>query len=73
MKTQTLTIRIKDLKALKLLEDLEALKLIQVIRKTVSNSNGKLSSILSGSLTESQAATINKELDLIRGEWERGI
>lgn len=73
MKLQTITIQITDLKALKLLEDLEALKLIRVIKKTVSQSNRKLSSVLSGSLTENEAAKIDKELDQIRSEWERNI
>lgn len=46
---KTITIKINNDKALKLLEDLEALNLIQIIKKSVSN-NKKLSEKFAGSL-----------------------
>jgi len=68
---ETLTIKIKDSKALKLIHDLEDLNLIQVITPAVKKSATKLSSILSGSISQEQADNMQKELKQMRSEWER--
>ena len=68
---ETLTIKIKDSKALKLIHDLEDLNLIQVITPAVKESATKLSSILSGSISQEQADNMQKELKQMRSEWER--
>ena len=68
---ETLTIKIKDIKALKLIHDLEDLNLIQVINPVVKKSKAKLSEILSGSINPEQADNMQAELKQIRAEWER--
>ena len=71
---QTLTIKINNVKALKLLEDLEDLNLIQVISKiAVNEKKGKLSERLAGSISSKQAKVMRKELSEMRDEWERNI
>ncbi len=71
---QTLTIKINNVKALKLLEDLEELNLIQVINKiAVKEKKGKLSERLAGSTSSKQAKVMRKELSEMRDEWERNI
>jgi len=67
---ETLTIKIKDSKALKLIHDLADLNLIQVVTRT-KKSEAKLSSILSGSISVEQADNMHKELEQMRNEWER--
>ena len=67
---ETLTIKIKDSKALKLIHDLADLNLIQVVTRT-KKSEVKLSSILSGSISAEQADNMHKELEQMRNEWER--
>jgi hypothetical protein len=68
---ETLTIKIKDIKALKLIHDLEDLNLIQVISPVVKRTKTKLSEILSGSITPEQAENMQTELKQMRAEWER--
>jgi hypothetical protein len=68
-----LTIEINDNKTLKLIEDLESLKLIRVLRGKPKANKKKLSERLAGSLSSSQAKEWNKELEKMRGEWERDI
>jgi hypothetical protein len=68
---ETLTIKIKDNKALKLIHDLEDLNLIQVISSDVKKSTKKLSELLSGSISPEQADNMQKELKQMRSEWER--
>lgn len=70
---ETLTIKIKDHKALKLIRDLEDLNLIQVIGPVVKKSGVKLSDILSGSISAEQADKMQKEVKQMREEWERNI
>ena len=71
---QTLTIKINNVKALKLLEDLEALNLIQVIKKpAVKEKKGKLSERLAGSISAKQAKLMRNELTEMRNEWQRSI
>lgn len=54
VRLETLTIKIKDIKALKLIHDLEDLNLIQVINPIEKKSKTKLSEILSGSISPEQ-------------------
>ena len=68
---ETLTIKIKDNKALKLIHDLEDLNLIQVIGSSVKKTSAKLSDILNGSISTEQADSMQKELKQMRDEWER--
>jgi hypothetical protein len=68
---ETLTIKIKDNKALKLIHDLEDLNLIQVIGSSVKKTTAKLSDILNGSISTEQADNMQKELKQMRDEWER--
>jgi hypothetical protein len=68
-----LTIEINDNKALKLIEDLESLKLIRVLRGKAKVNKTKLSERLAGSISPLQAKEWNKELEKMRGEWERDI
>ena len=59
---ETLTIKIKDNKALKLIHDLEDLNLIQVIGSDLKKNTAKLSDILNGSISKEQADNMQKEL-----------
>jgi len=68
---ETLTIKIKDNKALKLIHDLEDLNLIQVIGSDIKKNTTKLSDILNGSISAEQADNMQKELKQMRNEWER--
>jgi hypothetical protein len=69
---QTLTIKINNSKAIKLIEDLESLKLIEVLKKSVVKEKGKkLSERLAGSITSKQADVMRSELQQMRNEWER--
>ena len=69
----TLTIKIRDSKTLKLIRDLESLNLIQVINNPKEKPAKKLSSEMTGSISEEQANSMQKELQQIRNEWERDI
>jgi HAMP domain-containing protein len=68
---ETLTIKVKDNKTLKLIHDLEALDLIHVVGSTDKNSHTNLSQILKGSLTPGEAEKLQQELKTMRNEWER--
>ncbi|MHB1177045.1 MAG: hypothetical protein ACYCZO_01800 [Daejeonella sp.] len=67
----TLTIKIRNNKAIKLIEDLEALDLIRVISSTVQKPAGKLSALLAGSITEAEADNMQSQLKQMRDEWQR--
>ena len=71
---KTITIKINNEKAIKLLEDLEALDLIQIIKKSVSKQK-KLSDKFAGSLhlSDEQYNEFQQYLDQSREEWERDI
>jgi hypothetical protein len=69
---KTLTIKVRDGKALKLIQDLESLNLIQVIKKSSSKkSSQKLSEMMTGSLSQEQADLMHQELKKNRSEWDR--
>ena len=71
---QTVTIKINNAHALKLLEELEALNLIEVIKRTVAKEKkAKLSDKLWGSISTEEADTMRKELIEMRNEWQRDI
>jgi hypothetical protein len=70
----TITIKVNNASALKLLENLESLNLIEVIKKSIlTTKNKKISEKLSGSITTKQANLMRKELDQMRNEWNRNI
>jgi ribosomal protein L12E/L44/L45/RPP1/RPP2 len=68
---ETLTIKVKDTKALKLIHDLEDLDLIQVIETTSKNQHANLSQLLKGSIAPADAEKMQQELKEMRNEWER--
>ena len=71
---QTITIKVNNNIALKLLEDLEALSLIQVIKTNNTKEEGvKLSERLAGSISHEDAQVMRKELTEVRNGWERTI
>ena len=71
---QTITIKINNTHALKLLEELEALNLIEVIKRTVTkDSSAKLSDRLWGSISSEEADKMRNELIEMRNEWDRDI
>ena len=67
---ETLTIQVKNNKAIKLLEDLEALKLIKVLKKNVV-SKQKLSKKYAGKLSSDTAEKLQTYVAESRNEWER--
>jgi hypothetical protein len=63
---ETLTIKIRDSKALKLIQDLESLNLIQVIKTSSSKkSSQKLSEMMTGSISQDQTDLMHEELKKI--------
>ncbi len=68
---ETLTIKIKNRSALKLIRHLEQLNLVQIVRKDLKESKPKLSSILSGGISPKQADNMHMELKQMRNEWGR--
>ncbi|HEY8928531.1 MAG TPA: hypothetical protein VIM55_05050 [Mucilaginibacter sp.] len=70
---ETLTIKLKDNKAKKLIQDLEDLNIIQIISSKKNKSQAKLSDLLIGSLSEEQGNDMHEELEYMRKEWERNI
>ena len=66
---QTVTVKINNSHALKLLEELEALNLIQVIKQSVKKEKGKkLSERMAGSISSEQATKLRDELKEMRNE-----
>ena len=69
---ETLTIKVKDSKALKLIHDLEDLNLIQVMDTTeLKKPVTKLSDLMKGSISPEQAESMQNELKQMRNGWER--
>ena len=69
---ETITIKIRDNKALKLIQDLESLNLIQVIKTSSSKKpSQKLSDMMAGSISQKQADLMHEELKKNRSEWDR--
>jgi hypothetical protein len=71
---ETVTVKIYNPQALKLLEDLEALNLIEVVRLPAKAAQSKkLSERLSGSISTAEANLMRQELSEMRNEWQRDI
>ena len=70
---QTLTIRVDNPHAVRLIEELEALRLIEVVRDSLPTKKPKLSERLTGSITTEQADQMRNELQQSRNEWGRTI
>lgn len=66
----TLIIKIRDRKAIKLIQDLELLNLIQIIPPAIKTAS-KLSDKMQGSLSKEQAADYYEQIDTLKDEWER--
>jgi hypothetical protein len=64
---ETLTIKIRDSKVLKLLHDLETLGLIEVIKPGTKKAAMRLSETLSGCISAEQGEIMHKELREMRG------
>ena len=67
----TLTIKVRDNKALKLIRDLESLDLIQVISSSPEKPFEKLSETMTGSISEEEAISMQNQLKQMRDEWKR--
>ena len=70
---QTLTIRVNNPHAARVIEELEALRLIEVVRELTPGRKQKLSERLAGSITSEQANRMREELQQSREEWERNF
>jgi hypothetical protein len=64
----TLTIELRNEKALRLLQDLEDLQIIRVIKNPT-----KLSALRSKIKTKMTNDAIDKQVNDLRGEWQRDI
>ena len=64
----TLTIELRNEKALRLLQDLEDLQIIRVIKNPT-----KLSALRSKIKTKMSNEVIDKQISDLRGEWQRDI
>jgi len=64
---ETLIIKIKDSKVLKLIYDLEDLNLIEIVGSDIKKPAKKLSELLSSSLSPEQAEKMHEELKQMRG------
>lgn len=64
----TLTIELRNEKALRLLQDLEDLQIIRVIKKPT-----KLSALRNKIKTKMSNDDIDKQISNLRGEWQRDI
>jgi len=67
----TLTIKIRNKNALKLLHDLELLNLIQIVPEPKQASKKKISEILAGSIGKEEAEVYHQAVKTMRDEWER--
>jgi len=64
----TVTIELRNEKALRLLQDLEDLQIIRVIKNPT-----KLSALRSKIKTKMSNEVIDKQISDLRGEWQRDI
>jgi hypothetical protein len=65
---ETILIELTNQKAYKLLKDLEDLNIIKVLKQPAS-----LSSLRGKIQTKMSSEDIDKQLDALRGEWQRAI
>jgi hypothetical protein len=68
---ETLTIKIRDIKVLKLIHHLEDLNLIQIVDKDLKESKTKLSDLLADCISLEEADNMQTELKQMRAGWER--
>jgi len=68
---KTVTVEIRNEKALALLRNLESLKLLRVLEEKPSKTKQKLSERFAGSLSKERAEELQKELTKMRTEWDR--
>lgn len=71
---ETLVIKIRNQKAIKLLEDLELLDLIKIIPSAPKTKEKyKISDMMRGSISKEEAETYHREVNEAKNEWERNI
>lgn len=70
---KTVTVEIKNEKALALLRNLESLQLLRILEDSPSKTKTKqkLSERFAGSISKERAEELQKELTKMRNEWER--
>jgi hypothetical protein len=71
MRPETLTIELTNSTAIKLLENLERLNIIRILRRRTKAAPADLATRMQGSITEVQADELHRQLEKMRGEWER--
>jgi len=71
MVLQTMTIQVRNSKAISLLKELETKKLISIVESPQGEPKKDLASRLLGCLSEEQADAMHAELEKMRNEWER--
>lgn len=69
---ETITIKIRNQKALRLIEDMELLELIQILSKEQQNpETRKLSEAMSGSMSHEDAEAYHRSVEKSKNEWNR--
>ena len=66
----TMTIKIRDQKAVKLIHDLELLNLIQIVHPAAKTKK-KLSDTMQGSISKEEATAYLNQVGALKDEWER--
>ena len=66
---ETLTIELNNRKTLSILKELEELNLLRIVKKQPRTNN--MADLLDNSISNEQAALMNRELKQMREEWER--
>jgi hypothetical protein len=70
--SNTISIKVTNQKAFKLLKDLESLNLIEIIKKkSVTKNNENIINSLIGCIPSSKEEIVLEELANLRNEWDR--
>lgn len=69
----TMTIKITNNKAVKILHDLEELNLIEVISDEATPSKGKMSDKYRGSISKEAGLELNQHIKQMRNEWHNTL
>lgn len=67
---KTVTVELKNNNALRLLKDLERADIIRMLDKDNKKEKSKLSASIRGAISKDRAQELNKQLNLMRNEWE---
>jgi len=68
---ETLTIKIRNQKALRLIKDLESLDLIQIVSSKVKKTYPGLSETMAGSISREEAETYHQHIQDTNDEWQK--